>query len=366
MKQKILIMLFACYIGIAGMAQEKPKTGLGKILNKADTLLKKVDGKINSLITPPKNLTPADGHVLTEKEKNETLVFSWTTVSPLPKEGVYYLLRIFEVKKGQSPEEARSTGKALVEKTIKEGTMSVWDGKVAVRWPIDVDSKYGWNIQALNIQGQVISSSEPTVFMMSNCFPDVRIRLDSANCTKLTNGVGANHVFGTLTITPVTGVTINSIVYNSFVEYPSLTAIPISSLAPATMPTSGVNSFTILVANALCKKIRVEYKINFTCLSGPQSLLCSDTLTLPCCACNPCNGKRTRLITDSTKYTNNSVSSFYTLTQTPTKLIKVSAQIVDFERMGESGCLKCTKDSKEFGNYTGGSLNGRNYCKRNQ
>ena len=40
------------------------------------------------------------------------------------------------------------------------------------------------------------------------------------------------------------------------------------------------------------------------------------------------------------------------------KIIKVSAQMVDFERLGENGCMRCTKESKEFGNYIGGSLNG--------
>jgi hypothetical protein len=86
MKQKILMLLFACSITLAAMAQEKPKTGVGKIPNKADTLLKKVDEKINNLVTPPKNLTPADGYVLTEKDAKEPIAFSWSPVSPLPKE----------------------------------------------------------------------------------------------------------------------------------------------------------------------------------------------------------------------------------------------------------------------------------------
>lgn len=300
-------------------------------------------------------LSPADGAVLTTEEGKKGIAFRWAPLMPSTKENIIYKVSLVEVRKGQTANEAMRSGKVLVEKEVTSKTTPM---NLIIIWPGVAGSQYGWFVKATSGNGTVLGSSDAGTFSMSNCFPDVHIQLDSANCTKLTNGVGANYVFGTLTINPVAGVTINSIVYNSFVEYPSLTAIPISSLAPATMPASGVNSFTILVANALCKKIRVEYKINFTCLSGPQSLLCSDTITLPCCACNPCKDKRTRLITDSTKYTNNSVSSYYTITQTPTRLIKVSAQIVDFERLGESGCVKCTKDSKEFGNYTGGSLNG--------
>ena len=81
----------------------------------------------------------------------------------------------------------------------------------------------------------------------------------------------------------------------------------------------------------------------------------------PACPCNPCKGKTTTFgsaASSQTTFQNNgSVSVNSTVTHTPNQVIKVTAQIVDVERMGEAACLLCTKESKEFGNFTGGILN---------
>ena len=233
---------------------------------------------------PPQNVSPSVGSVLIEDLANKSVSFKWTPIvlsKPVP---VDYLLQVWEVKDGQNSQSVISTQKPMLQQQVNNQTsfLAKSGGNTNITWT--ENTNYVWQVKAIDKVSNVLGSSTPTMFNTSSCLPNVKVKIDSAVCTKLSNGYMANTVYGVITTTPVSGVTVNAITFNSVVEYPSLTNLPISSQAPSTVATSGVENFSMLIADALCKKIRVEYKISFTCLSGLQTLLCSDTLTLPCCA----------------------------------------------------------------------------------
>jgi len=232
-----------------------------------------------------------------------------------------------------------------------------------------------WDVTAVGqekLQGGVSASygtSEATSFMSvpSDCTVDIKI--DSINCTtkKDLSGNQIYQVFVTINNTGPNPVLFNSpvnvatnpyaILETYYLKYLKSNAVLFTTTG--TMPVSvplGTSSF-----NTEVSLLSTETKLRLTLHLYDNIKISScnpiDSLPLPNCACNPCKGKQTSFGAGTTTYTNNSISIASTFTHGPAKVIKVSAQIVDFERLGESGCLKCTKDSKEFGNYTGGSLN---------
>ena len=234
--------------------------------------------------SPPQNLSPTDKKSLSDKEMTSPLTFRWTPLVPRPRDPILYRLKVWQLMQGQNGNAAMKSNTPVVTKEVKELTQFVKPNLMGDIEMIGGAANLVWNVEAVDGQGKVLGVSEPTVFNVSSCFPDVSIKLDSAICTKLTNGQMANTIFGKIKINATTGTTISSINFNNVVEYPSLINLPISGLSPATNSTNvGIENFTILIPNATCKKIRVEYIVNFNCLSGNQSVKCSDTITLPCC-----------------------------------------------------------------------------------
>jgi hypothetical protein len=318
--------------------------------------------------SPPQNLVPVDGQVLNEKETTKPIVLRWTPVVPKPKEDIVYKIRLYEFQPGQN--------KAVVLKSTQP--VDILEVKNQTQTTFKLSKRYNgiiWNVEAVGVeklQGGApknYGTSEATSFrsVPSDCTVDIKI--DSIKCTPLRDMFG-NQIYQVYVSLNNTGP--NPLLFNSavniannpyavtetyYLKYLQSNAFhfPTTATMPASVPI-GISSFNTQVS-LLSTETKLRLRLHLYDNINISSCNPIDSLPLPNCACNPCKDKLTSFGTGTTTYTNNSISMVSTVTHGPTKVIKVSAQIVDFERLGEYGCLKCTKDSKEFGNYTGGSLN---------
>lgn len=317
---------------------------------------------IKKIYSPPVNEFPVDGKVFTKEDSAKPVTFRWLPVLPRPQEDVMYKIKVVEMKAGMSATEASGTGKTLFVNEVRNQTQLTFDGNVIDAWPIATDSKYLWNVQATGAGGRDYGASQPTSFSVSinACQISYEAKLDSIKC------LDSNHVkvCGTFYCKksgygPATGYTVFSTHINSATVYamPSNTAVGTNTnLGDVTQG----NSIQVCISTSAIPtgtsrlKLKFDAKTNDLVNNCPG--LATDSAVLNC-ACNPCKGKTSSFGGDNSTYTNNSISSVSTVTHSSAKVVKVSAQIVNFERLGEYGCLKCSKDSKEFGNYTSGLLN---------
>lgn len=94
-------------------------------------------------------LTPREGQVLNNPG---TVLFRWTPITPAYKEGiVYYEVRVFDIKTGQTPMQAFQTNYPIIEKKVPSASLMVWPGEV----PIE-NGRYVWTVRALDAQDRPI------------------------------------------------------------------------------------------------------------------------------------------------------------------------------------------------------------------
>jgi hypothetical protein len=298
----------------------------------------------------PKNISPLDGKVFSDSEGKAPISFSWTPLTTIPPTAVTYKLRLWQLKQGQTAAEAIRNNTPIAVKDVADGSQTTLTNVVAGGCTLPNLCSFVWNVQAVNRQGIVVGTSVPTSFtvtlyiiqidsMSVTCLDKAgtysfyfKVTNPNAGVAKLSNFVVTSSVpaGATITFTPPLSTTIPSL--GSLVITGTITGSPIlSSICLGAEITDVGNPFW-KASKDLCKNVQ--------------------------CPCNPCKDKTTFFGKDSTSYTNGGViTTTSTVSHLPKKVIKVSAQIVNVERLGEAGCLKCTKESKEFGNFTSGTLN---------
>lgn len=309
------------------------------------------------MMSPPTLVSPADGETIPE---GQSPTFTWLPPMPAPREAKY-TLKIVEVIGNQAPEEAMKRNPALFEKgDIRTTTLQY---PTSAR-KLEKGKKYVWRVTAGTTESEVWTYKTATNYIATIDSVDIRCSDSGAICFDF-------QVFVTNNNAPNAADQIgnNGEVYD--LQVPGSSSVLISS--PLGFPSSPhVLSYnaSVTIMGKVCfssfPSVPLKFRVSIRDQGNPNDHDAFTTKfvnTLPNCACDPCTDKTTTFgnPNDSTAITyqnDGSLNTSSTVTHTPRHLLRVSAQIVDFQRLGEAGCLLCTNDSKQFGNYTGGSLNG--------
>lgn len=311
-------------------------------------------------------VSPANG-----AELKEGPTFSWGGPFDVNGDG-YYKIKIIEILNDESPEQAIRTNKPFFEKDslphlVKDGT-TVFTFAYPPSAPKFVEGKtYAWQVQALNRDDKPVAGNNGTSEVWKfTAAPITSVKIDSIklNCTNtygiynytvyITNPLTMNVVLNGFWCRKPGDVNLTQL-YTLNSQSPSLGT---QITAGAQITVSGQVNLTSHVPNTMVRFSLRTHKIN----DPVDNATVTDSIKVQNCACDPCKNKTTELAKAGTIPTitfdnYGSVSVSANLTHTPNRVIKASAQIVNVERLGEVGCLKCTKDSKEFGNLTNGNLN---------
>lgn len=326
---------------------------------------------------PPKNVLPVDGKNFTQKEARQPMQLRWVQVlPPPPNNDITYTIHIYAVEKGQTPAQAMKNNRPVFEKTVKTKE-TTW--QMPNEYANSKETKtFVWNVRATNKEGKAVGSndgtSEPTLFRIIITDPGGCMAIDTTKYTVTCKGIDAQGryiyqindlILKNISTNPGrTGLFANPAT-NYIIPNPP-TSFSIQNLVPTSAnPINAGNQISISFEAHSTSTTLLSFFVDGTIPLG--ATFCDkhiqvDIDQLPSCICNPCKNKTTTFgniaATPVVTYQNNgSVSVSSTVTHTPEKVIRVSAQIVDVERLGENGCLRCTKESGEFGNFTGGSLN---------
>jgi hypothetical protein len=389
---------------MAGIAQDKPKSGLGKIIGKADTLIKSVNEKPNSLTTPPINLTPKEGQVINEKDGMFRIDFSWTPASPLPNQGAHYVVRVFEVKSGQAPADASKKNRPLLNQMIDKGTVFAFESDVAKKWPIAQGSKYGWEVGLLDENQMIVARSVPTTFTIGNGQAATMLK---ANCLMEltlvnTECISTNATSRTIRVkfkvqnqsTPIAPATLywnhtNTITHPLFTSYSLNSSNLVQAKNDNFVASVGVNSVvatnpttypgTIAQGNSVLQEVDVNINNSISSFSllvlgtskgnqpGDALVPCYDDIlidSIPSCRCTTCDQAQWTW-PDKTKYdtsvfrgTNNIMTLYGNISFGSQKIVKLSTEIVDFYWYTEGDCKKCNTNDYYYGNLVSGSITG--------
>lgn len=119
-----------------------------------------------AVCSPPMNITPANGKVLSEKDLSMPLTFSWTPVMPFDRNTVTYQLTVWEVEEGQTNGQAIYNNMPVLQQEVKGQTRYIVRPGFFERR----NATYVWRVVALNEDGQPVcktAQSEPTVFSVA-------------------------------------------------------------------------------------------------------------------------------------------------------------------------------------------------------
>jgi hypothetical protein len=129
----------------------------------------------------PVLLTPREGQVLNNPG---TILFRWTPLAPAFQNGiVYYEVRVFDIKAGQTPMQAFQSNYPIIEKKVASVTTMPWPTEV----PIE-NGRYVWTVRPLDAQDLPI------------CFPTQYAEIVEFNIIK---GDPNNNSLGKLAFEPV-------------------------------------------------------------------------------------------------------------------------------------------------------------------
>ena len=222
-----------------------------------------------------------------------------------------------------------------------------------------------WNVQAVNEQGVVLGSSEPTVFSVG---PTYNIYIDSLKIECPISGVaGYTYNFKVKICNPNTGtaiydklelVTTNGTVLSTPINI-ATTSPAIGTLIPAGGCIWVIGNFNYgSVLNQGCLKGHIKDQ-TYPTLSEAGNFTC---YTLEC-RCNLCDTNIVKWtlpqqITYNLSLTNNVAALSGPIKFGPYPIVKLSTEIVDFYWYTEGDCKKCNDKDFYFGNLISGGLSG--------
>ena len=122
----------------------------------------------------PVLILPAEGAQLNADIAQTAITFRWTALNPVPIPPARYRIQVFEVLQDQQPVQAMRSNQPLLDKEVIGTTQFIWRPQLDLK--LDSSRKFIWSIQALDGQGQPLSSdnatgearSEPKSFMIIN------------------------------------------------------------------------------------------------------------------------------------------------------------------------------------------------------
>lgn len=328
-----------------------------------------IKGTDQIIYQPPQLISPADGTSFSEEDIKKPITFRWTPVVPKSPEPIIYKLSVWQLMQGQTGVQAIKANQPIIEKDIDNLTQTTIPNLITGK---SNTNNYVWNVQALSRDGKPIGGNNGTsgtnIFSVNSggCQISYDVKIDTIKCISVdTVEICAKFICNKSGYGPSVG-------YTPFASI--ITAISILDqnnniiIAPYS-----IGNPSITEGNSYTKCIRVKVNssisqltIHFDTKLNDPNHQCNNSADgqtkVPDCSCNPCKNKTTVFgkgpSSSNTTYQNDgSVLVNSTVTHNPVRVIKVSAEIVNVERMGEIGCLLCTKESKDFGNFTNGSLN---------
>jgi len=140
----------------------------------------------------PQNIAPAEGKVFSQIELQKSVGFSWTPVVPKPQEPVTYHLTVWQLRQGQTGEQAMKANQPLFTKDVDNTTQAVINNFVSGPCLPPYLCNFIWDVQALNQAGKPIGenngTSKPSQFSANSCDVNLSLKLKSVECLPATNG----------------------------------------------------------------------------------------------------------------------------------------------------------------------------------
>ncbi len=338
---------------------------------KAFTIVDKKQGAES--YSPPQNVMPADGKILSDSETKVPMNFRWTPVIPRPKDNVVYKVIVFEIRKGETATQSRKSNGPLMEKEVTNQTQLSCCINPIVVWPIAADSKYGWYVQATDNQGKSLGNSTPTTFAVNSftCDPNLSIKATDSVCLGTVNGMNKYHIcFDAkyssanidLTYADAASGIKAYLPISPFTNYTISAVTTLTSQLHGTGVTTKNYCFDVLVPPSITM-IRIGLQGDD---KNPDPVLeckpaASFDIMLPSCRCNLCDTNVVKwtlptLINYSYSLTNNTVTLGGPISFGPYPIVKLSTEIVDFYWYTEGDCKKCNNNDFYFGNLISGNL----------
>ena len=350
--------------------------------------------------TAPQNITPTDKKEFTDKEIKAPITFRWTPCLPKPQGPVNYRLKVWQLKQGQNGTTAMRSNTPIVEKDVNNITQAVITNLNAEPCMLPRICAFVWNVEAIDAQGKVLGSSEPTGFsikaiektdnpkgnpntnkVMGGSVADFKI--DSATCLKKENGLFKYHIwahyenvtgsasnillndnlpFAGYPANPNPGTGLNlrnnirlkSGIYNGaltmadIVESSSgtisnISPIPASIFTPAFLIPNSIHNFQFDFSTATNTPVQFTYYgLVDDALKGQPNRNTRneiDSLKYPKCPCSACDEITTAAPLDQGGFTNtgNGIINFSTtLSSSPKKVKRIRTELVYFEFKPES------------------------------
>lgn len=315
--------------------------------------------------SPPQNVLPADGKEFTNEESKQPINFRWTPVLPKPKAKVKYTVRVWDIPiRANKNQVIKTQPPAIIKETEELTQLSIpaSEFKLGRR----ENGSYAWNVQASKQTQmgdiEMLGTSEATSFSAS---PQYIIQLDSikVTCSPIAGTYGFSY---TITNPNAGPATLNSFALTSSVP----TGAVISSFSPAIGTV--INSGTQLTVSGI---ILGSPGLTNVCLGAEIKAVSNsfwkasrDTCAnVPACKCDLCDEKnigweiQSRMYYDSAR-TNNILTVYNDIVVNPSlKVVKLSAEVVDFYWYTEGDCKKCSNNDFYWGNIISGSINSRGF-----
>jgi hypothetical protein len=303
----------------------------------------------------PTNLFPEDKKNLNPEQAKQAITFKWTKIET-PGASSTYRLKVWQLMQGQNGSQAMRTNKPIVTKDVADITETKVSGIYTgpCRPPYLCD--FIWAVEKISASGQVICSSEPTMFFVTQYI----IQIDSikVSCTS-TPGV---YSFKYCITNPNAGTA-------KLITLTTTSSVP----AGATIGTFSPPLNTTINSNGqLCitGTINAASNLSNICIGAAIQDVANnfwqaqrDTcVTVQPCACDACDEKHFTLnapAPQQVNYGNNQLSfnQPVNITITPTKTIKsIKAELVYFEMIPENDlCIPCNKDAATYGHFANGT-----------
>jgi hypothetical protein len=365
--------------------------GQTEILGKSEPTTFNIASTVTPQTATLSNVYPENKKTFKETEAKAPINFRWTPLVPKPQEPVTYRLRVWQLMQGQNSTQAMRTNKPIVTKDVADITEASISGIYTgpCRPPYLCD--YVWNVEALNKQGTVVASSEPSGFTSSsNSGCSHKAKIKSIECLQIVNGLQQYNVCVEYKNDATVGCSDCTILLNNPNNYPGIGGggITIVSTNPSTTINSiatGVPStltagnqtticFTASVATGNNLKFQVHATCNDAFISQPEidrnhenSIF--DTIP-PSCKCTTCDqitfnvGQETSTFNPGPKPwlygDNNHLYLTQPITVGPSSInvVQVKAEVVDFYWYTENeDCKKCNNNTYYWGNLIRGTTN---------
>jgi hypothetical protein len=323
--------------------------------------------------TPPTNMAPVNGTTLKTEDAKKPLTFRWTPIIPKPQTPVTYKLRVWQQGNGQSSTQVIKGNTPVIEREIKNLTQFVKPNLLGDIELIDNKADLVWNVQAVNEQGAVMGSSEPTVFGVGG---NTQARLKSQYQIETKNiAITCTNTFGlynyTIVLKNPNASTAKFITLGVSSSIPS--GATITSISPAIGTTiasgnqiiiNGTINSTSMLTN-FCFKTGIE-ESGFSD-NNAQTV---DCINVPLCKCTTCDQITFELGQETSSFNprprpwmigdNNHLYFTQPLIVGPSsiKVLQVKTEVVDFYWYTESpDCKRCNNNNYYWGNIKSGSTN---------